>query len=213
MRTQAITTPLGDSCDPAGWRADSVDSRGWLAGAGSASPVPRATDGAEAAAAAERAFARAARRSANGRRRRRVRTRSTSRSFALARATVVDHQAVDHQLVDHQAVGRPAGDAARRSAAAGHSEVDGYRMGRWARLALTLTVLATIAVVTVSLVAGSAPQPMVDVTVGPGDTLWSIATTHYAGDPRDAIYRIAKRNEVTNGVIVPGERLVLPSAR
>jgi LysM repeat protein len=50
-------------------------------------------------------------------------------------------------------------------------------------------------------------------TVKPGDTLWSIASTHYAGDPRDAIYRIAKRNDVANGVIVPGERLVLPSAR
>jgi LysM repeat protein len=50
-------------------------------------------------------------------------------------------------------------------------------------------------------------------TVRPGDTLWTIAVRHYAGDPRDAIYRIAKRNDVANGVIVPGERLVLPSAR
>ncbi len=208
MRTQAITTPLGDSCDPAGWRADSVDSRGWLAGAGSASPVPRATDGAEAAAAAERAIARAARRSANGRRRRRVRTRSTSRSFALARATVVDHQAVDHL-----AVGRPAGDAARRSAAAGQSAVDGYRMGRWARLALTLTVLATIAVVTVSLVAGSAPQPMVDVTVGPGDTLWSIAT-HAAPDrdPRDVIEEIKALNDVPGSVLPVGVVLRVPAS-
>jgi LysM repeat protein len=203
MRTQAITTPLGDSCDPAGWRADSVDSRGWLAGAGSPSPVPRATDGAEAAAAAERAIARAARRSANGRRRRRVRTRSTSRSLALARATVVDHQAV----------GRPAADTARRSAAAGQSEVDGYRMGRWARLALTLTVLAAIAVVTVALVAGSAPQPMVDVTVGPGDTLWSIAT-HAAPDrdPRDVIEEIKALNDVPGSVLPVGVVLRVPAS-
>ena len=54
--------------------------------------------------------------------------------------------------------------------------LEGYRMGRWARLALTVTVLAAVAVVTVSLTAGSAPTALVDVTVGPGDTLWSIAS-------------------------------------
>jgi LysM repeat protein len=49
--------------------------------------------------------------------------------------------------------------------------------------------------------------------VEPGDTLWTIATTHYAGDPRDAIYRIDRRNHLGGSVIVPGQRLVLPSAR
>ncbi len=50
-------------------------------------------------------------------------------------------------------------------------------------------------------------------TVKPGDTLWAIAVTHYAGDPRDAIYRIGRRNHLVGSVIVPGQRLVLPSAR
>jgi LysM repeat protein len=49
-------------------------------------------------------------------------------------------------------------------------------------------------------------------TVRPGDTLWSIAATHYAGDPRDAIYRIDHRNHLAGSVLVPGQRLVLPSA-
>ena len=49
-------------------------------------------------------------------------------------------------------------------------------------------------------------------TVKPGDTLWTIAVKHYAGDPRDAIYRIDRRNHLDTGVIVPGQRLVLPSA-
>jgi LysM repeat protein len=61
--------------------------------------------------------------------------------------------------------------------------------------------------------ASQGAGPTMRYTVKPGDTLWSIASRHYAGDPRDAIYRIAKRNDVANGVIVPGERLVLPSAR
>ena len=44
------------------------------------------------------------------------------------------------------------------------------------------------------------------------EKLWTIAVKHYAGDPRDAIYRIDRRNHLGGGVLVPGERLVLPSA-
>jgi LysM repeat protein len=55
--------------------------------------------------------------------------------------------------------------------------------------------------------------PEVRYTVRPGDTLWSIAVKHYAGDPRDAIYRIDGRNHLGGSLIVPGQRLVLPSAR
>jgi LysM repeat protein len=54
--------------------------------------------------------------------------------------------------------------------------------------------------------------PGVHYTVKPGDTLWSIATAHYGGDPRDAIYRIDRRNHLGGSLIVPGQRLVLPSA-
>lgn len=49
-------------------------------------------------------------------------------------------------------------------------------------------------------------------TVKPGDTLWSIAVGHYAGDPRDAIYRIDRRNHLAGSQLVPGQRLLLPSA-
>ena len=50
-------------------------------------------------------------------------------------------------------------------------------------------------------------------TVKPGDTLWSIAVSRYAGDPRDAISRIGHRNHLGGSLLVPGQRLVLPSAR
>jgi LysM repeat protein len=52
--------------------------------------------------------------------------------------------------------------------------------------------------------------PTARYTVKPGDTLWSIATSHYAGDPRDAIYRIDRKNHLGDSVIVPGQTLVLP---
>jgi hypothetical protein len=42
------------------------------------------------------------------------------------------------------------------------------------------------------------------------DTLWSIASAHYGGDIRDAIWRIEQRNHLNGTSIAPGERLVLP---
>ena len=47
-------------------------------------------------------------------------------------------------------------------------------------------------------------------TVRRYDTLWSIATSHYAGDPRDAIWQIEKRNRLPGAAVRPGQRLVLP---
>ena len=49
------------------------------------------------------------------------------------------------------------------------------------------------------------------VIVRSGDTLWSIATAHYAGDPREGVWEIQKRNHLTGETIQPGERLVLPA--
>jgi LysM repeat protein len=77
---------------------------------------------------------------------------------------------------------------------------------------LLVSVLALIAWAVVARASHGAGAE-VPYTVKPGDTLWSIATTHYAGDPRDAIYRIDERNHLGASMIVPGQRLVLPSAR
>ena len=43
-----------------------------------------------------------------------------------------------------------------------------------------------------------------------GDTLWSIAAAHYAGDPREAVWRLENRNGLAGSVVRPGERLRLP---
>jgi LysM repeat protein len=47
-------------------------------------------------------------------------------------------------------------------------------------------------------------------TVRPHDTLWSIAVAHYAGDPRDGVWKIKRHNHLAGALIRPGERLVLP---
>jgi nucleoid-associated protein YgaU len=48
------------------------------------------------------------------------------------------------------------------------------------------------------------------VTVDRYDTLWSIAQAHYAGDVRDAIWRIERANHLADATVVPGQKLVLP---
>jgi hypothetical protein len=48
--------------------------------------------------------------------------------------------------------------------------------------------------------------------VRPADTLWSIASTHYAGDPREAVWRVRERNGLGGTLLRPGQRLVLPGA-
>ena len=48
--------------------------------------------------------------------------------------------------------------------------------------------------------------------VRPADTLWSIATSHYAGDPREAVWKLRERNGLAGTVLRPGQRLVLPAS-
>jgi LysM repeat protein len=48
-------------------------------------------------------------------------------------------------------------------------------------------------------------------TVRSGDTLWSIASSRYGGDPRAAVWEIQQRNHLDGGVLVPGTVLRLPA--
>jgi hypothetical protein len=43
-----------------------------------------------------------------------------------------------------------------------------------------------------------------------GDTLWTIAASHYGGDPREGVWRLQDRNHLAGTLVTPGERLVLP---
>ena len=47
--------------------------------------------------------------------------------------------------------------------------------------------------------------------VKPADTLWTIATAHYAGDPREAVWELEQRNDLDGEMLRPGQRLVLPA--
>ena len=46
--------------------------------------------------------------------------------------------------------------------------------------------------------------------VQPGDTLWSIASRTYRGDPRQAVWAIQRENGLGGTALTPGQVLVLP---
>jgi LysM repeat protein len=43
-----------------------------------------------------------------------------------------------------------------------------------------------------------------------GDTLWTIASSHYGGDPREGVYRLEDANHLVGSIVQPGQKLVLP---
>jgi LysM repeat protein len=78
----------------------------------------------------------------------------------------------------------------------------------FAKLAI-LTLAVAFAVGLAARPSGSAGRP-VSYVVKPTDTLWSIAASHYAGDPREGIWKLQRRNHLHGTLLVPGQRLVLP---
>lgn len=86
-------------------------------------------------------------------------------------------------------------------------------MGRWERLALTVLVAATLVLVAIRLVGVliAGPEASMDVTVRPGDTLWSIAADAAPDrDPRAVIDEIRRLNQVTGDLVRAGEVLRVP---
>ena len=75
-----------------------------------------------------------------------------------------------------------------------------------------LLILLVAAAFVVGIVAhtshGAGPERVYDVK--PSDTHWSIAVHRYAGDPREAVWRLQQRNHLRSATLTPGEKLVLP---
>ena len=76
------------------------------------------------------------------------------------------------------------------------------------RLAVLLLAISLLVGV-VARPSGGAGKPM-SYVVKPTDTLWSIATTYYAGDPREGIWLLQRRNHLHGTTLVPGQKLRLP---
>ena len=75
---------------------------------------------------------------------------------------------------------------------------------------ILLIAFALALVVAVSARTSDSAGPEQRYVVKPYDTLWSIATSHYAGDPREAVWTIEQRNGLSGSTIAPGQVLRLP---
>ena len=76
---------------------------------------------------------------------------------------------------------------------------------------IMIAAVCLVVVLWMARPSGSAGPERVYV-VKPTDTLWSIATRHYAGDPREGVWKLRERNELAGAMLRPGQRLTLPSS-
>ena len=93
---------------------------------------------------------------------------------------------------------------------------------RGRRVLATLAAAPIAAAIAFSVLAGgsalasgaqAAPVDFQTVTVMPGDTLWSLATTIApAADPRDVVDDIIRLNNLAGGTIQVGSELAIPVA-
>jgi hypothetical protein len=82
--------------------------------------------------------------------------------------------------------------------------------GRTFLVRVVVVVLATVVLWAVlARDTGAGPTPR-HHTVQAGETLWSIAEASYAGDPREGVWELQRRNGLSGSTIVPGQRLLLP---
>jgi nucleoid-associated protein YgaU len=77
---------------------------------------------------------------------------------------------------------------------------------RLSLIVMTLLVLCVLYAARPGSGAGSEERYVVRT----GDTLWSIAEARYGGDPRQAVWRIERRNDLGDGPLAPGDVLMLP---
>ena len=78
----------------------------------------------------------------------------------------------------------------------------------FAKLLILVSALA-LAVGLAARPSGGAGESRAYV-VKPTDTLWSIAARFYAGDPREGVWKLERRNHLDATTLRPGQRLVLP---
>jgi len=88
-----------------------------------------------------------------------------------------------------------------------HSYPRPQRRRGWGRILVLTTALL---LVTGRLAYGSGPIHSHRVVVAPGDTVWSIATAHYRGDPRPHVEAILAANGLATPILRPGQALQLP---
>jgi nucleoid-associated protein YgaU len=79
---------------------------------------------------------------------------------------------------------------------------------RWIALLLIVAAAGFLALSAARPTSGAGPETT--YRAQPGDTLWDIASSRYAGDPREAVWRIKDVNGLESSSLAPGTVLRLP---
>ncbi len=131
---------------------------------------------------------------------------STTRARTASGARASGPRNRPSALVAHR---RPAPPAA---ACAVEDTEQPYRMGRWARLGMTVIVVAAIIVGSITIAWHPASTPTVPVTVAPGESLQSIVVRDLPDrDPADAIRLVQQINGLASPVVPAGTVLQIPA--
>jgi hypothetical protein len=82
----------------------------------------------------------------------------------------------------------------------------------FASIAAKILGLSACVLVAWSVAAGAsgAHGPRTVYRVQPHDSLWSIAASHYSGDPAASVWAIKSANKLGDSALYPGETLILP---
>jgi len=87
-----------------------------------------------------------------------------------------------------------------------------FALGRWARLAVTVALVGAAVMTGVFVLSAGSAESVADVTVVPGDSLWSIAQAADPGaDPRGVVDAIRQLNALDGDVVAVGAVLRVPS--
>ncbi|MEO6797666.1 MAG: LysM peptidoglycan-binding domain-containing protein [Candidatus Dormibacter sp.] len=73
-----------------------------------------------------------------------------------------------------------------------------------------ILLTAALLVASARLAYGSGSAHVNTVVVHPGDSVWTIAQSHYPGDPRSHVDAILAVNHLSSPRLLPGQSLVLP---
>ena len=79
----------------------------------------------------------------------------------------------------------------------------------FARIALIVLFATFLGWSLMTRTVDGAGRPQVYV-VQPGDTLWTIATARYAGDPREGVWKLQRSNHLAGVTLTPGQKLTVP---
>jgi hypothetical protein len=85
------------------------------------------------------------------------------------------------------------------------------RFGGRLRGAVLPALLGLLLMAAAGITSGGAASPAQHVTVRAGDTLWSVARSHYPGaDVQDRVAAIERANHLGGARLSPGQELILP---